>query len=72
MTRQQLEDHAEYLTATQQRIRNVGLNGTMFANVRESIESSDEFRKAPKHVRDEILAALEARRKSIAKVYGAI
>lgn len=72
MTVKQLDDHAEYLTATLQRIRSVGLNATMYASVREAVENSDEFRKAPQHVKDEIIAALEARRLNIIKVYGAI
>lgn len=72
MTTAEIKAHAAYLTATQQKIRRVGLNADLYARVREEVESSDEYRDAPESVRTEILSALEARRINIAKLGSAI
>lgn len=72
MTRATITPDAEYLTATQQRIRSVGLNAEMFARVREDVLSAPQFTAAPDHVREEIVSALEARRFQIAKLASAI
>lgn len=72
MTAAEIKAHAAYLTATQQKIRRVGLNADMYARVREEVESSDEYRNAPESVKVEIRSALEARRLNIAKLGSAI
>ena len=71
MTTAEIKAHAAYLTATQQKIRRVGLSSEKYARVREEVESSDEYRNAPESVKVEIRSALEARRINIAKL-GAI
>lgn len=71
MTTAEIKAHAAYLTATQQKIRRVGLSAEKYARVREEVESSDEYRNAPESVKVEIRSALEARRINIAKL-GAI
>lgn len=68
MKKAEIKAHAAYLTATQRRIRSVGLNADMYARIREEVESSDEYRNAPESVKVEIRAALEARRFNIAKL----
>lgn len=68
MTAAEIKAHAAYLTATQQKIRRVGLSADLYARVREEVESSDEYRNAPESVRVEIIAALEVRRMQIAKL----
>lgn len=72
MTPAKITSDAEYLTTTQQRIRSVGLNADLYARIREEVESDPRFKAAPKHVREEIEAALEARRFNIAKLSTAI
>lgn len=72
MDRKELDATAEYLTATLQRIRSVGLNSEMYARVREDVLSAPQFTAAPDHVREEIVSALEARRFNIAKLSSAI
>jgi hypothetical protein len=72
MTSAEIKAHAAYLTETQQKIRRVGLDADLYARVREEVESSDEYRRAPESVRVEVLSALEARRINIAKLGSAI
>lgn len=72
MTSAKITSDAEYLTTTQQRIRSVGLNADLYARIREEVESDPRFKDATPHVREEIEAALEARRFQIAKLASAV
>ena len=72
MTSAKITTDAEYLTITLQRIRSVGLNADLYARIREEVESDPRFKDATTHVREEIEAALEARRFNIAKLSGVL
>ncbi|UYQ71012.1 hypothetical protein OF122_13180 [Pelagibacterium flavum] len=68
MTRAQLDAQSEYLTTTLQRVRSIGLDSGKYSTIMHEVLDGAGFKAAPQHVKDEILAALEARRFSIAKL----
>ena len=72
MTRSEINDTSAYLTETLQLIRSIGVDAERYLRIREAVESDKRFAKASKPVREEIEAALEARRFNIAKLSTAI